>query len=305
MVDEAGRFLYQNVWVILMDEKSYEVFTHYYNNSTLSSLIYRALIGTRNFFSAAVVGQPGVGKTSYVYYSLKAALMRALCHGNNINGDADACVKYIESQYGELCMQRNCGKPDAIDEKYRFMYYTGIGDLKRFLADAKEIVSHPEALGRRRVVLFLDDLVSKSSYQIGGELRELYMAFKEVFRLIRLASGVVLMTAIHKSYFPDEALANSEFVVGRYGYDEILFERWTYARYKKLWYGDQYYFRALKPLWEDHIPKRAAFGLPAWLEKEINERKIYTLKSVLDKVLKTEEGEKRRRAKKAVDGGAK
>ena len=286
----------------MMDEKSYEVFTHYYNNSTLSSLIYRALVGTRTFFSAAVVGQPGVGKTSYGYYSLKTALMRALCHNSHINDDADACVKYIESQYGELCMQRDCEKPDAIDEKYRFMYYTGVGDLKRFLADAKEIVSHPEALGGRRVVLFLDDLVSKSSYQIGGELRELYMAFKEAFRLIRLASGVVLMTAIHKNYFPDEALANSEFVVGRYGYDEILFERWTYARYKKLWYGDKFYFRALKPLWEDHIPKRAAFGLPVWLEKEIDERKIYTLKSVLDRILKAEEKEKRRKARKTAGG---
>jgi hypothetical protein len=277
-----------------MDEESWEVFTHYYD-AKLTNLIYNALIGSRTFFSAAVVGSPGIGKTSYMYYSLKAALIRALCHGDHVNSDPEECIKYIESNYGELCFNRYCAKPDPIDEKYRFIYYTGVEDLKRFLSDARELLNHPEVLGRRRLVLFLDDLVSKSAYQLGGEMRELYTAFKEVYRLIRLASGVVLMTAIHRNYFPDEVLANSEFIIARLGYDEVLFERWTYARFYKHWFGDGFYFKALKPLWEDKIPKRAIFGLPEWLEKEINERKIYTLKSVLDRVL----GKKEHKGKKA------
>jgi hypothetical protein len=257
--------------------------------------MYNALIGSRSFFSAAVVGSPGIGKTSYTYYSLKAALIRALCHGNHVNSNPEECIKYIESNYGELCFNRYCAKPDPIDEKYRFVYYTGIDDLKRFLSDARELLNHPEVLGRRRLILFLDDLVSKSAYQLGGEMRELYTAFKEVFRLIRLASGVVLMTAIHRNYFPDEVLANSEFVVARLGYDEVLFERWTYARFYKHWFGDGFYFKALKPLWEDKIPRRSIFGLPTWLEKEINERKVHTLKSVLDRVLN--KGSKRGKSK--------
>jgi hypothetical protein len=277
-----------------MDEHSWEVFSHYYD-AKLTNLIYNALIGSRAFFSAAVVGSPGIGKTSYTYYSLKVALVRALCHGNHINSDFEECIEYIESRHGELCFNRYCTKPDAIDEKYRFVYYTGIDDLKRFLSDARELLSHPEILGKRRFVLFLDDLVSKSAYQLGGEMRELYTAFKEVFRLIRLASGVVLMTAIHRNYFPDEVLANSEFVVARLGYDEVLFERWTYARFYKHWFGDGFYFKALKPLWEDKIPRRSIFGLPTWLEKEINERKVHTLKSVLDRVLN--KGSKRGKSK--------
>jgi len=291
----ASAGLYGRPWVYwLMDEESWEVFTHYYD-AKLTNLIYNALIGSRAFFSAAVVGSPGIGKTSYTYYSLKAALVRVLCHGNHINSDAEECINYIESRYGELCFNRYCAKPDAIDEKYRFVYYTGIGDLKRFLSDARELMDHPEVLGRRRLVLFLDDLVSKSMYQLGGEMRELYTAFKEVYRLIRLASGVVLMTAIHRNYFPDEVLANSEFVVARLGYDEVLFERWTYARYYKYWFGDGFYFKALKPLWEDKIPRRSIFGLPTWLEEEINERKVHTLKSVLDRVLN--KGSKRGKSK--------
>jgi hypothetical protein len=125
---------------------------------------------------------------------------------------------------------------------------------------------------------------------MGGEYRELYQAFKETFRLIRPVSGVVIMTATHKNYFPEEVLAASEFVIARRRFDEIVYERWTYARFRKLWYGDEYYFRALKPVWVDEIPKKAIFGLPTWLENEINERKIYTLKAVLDRVLKKNRG---------------
>lgn len=107
----------------------------------LTNLIYSALIGSRAFFSAVVVSQPGVSKTSYMYYSLKAALVRALCHGNHINSDPEDCVRHIESVHGELCFNRYCTKPDPINEKYRFVYYTGICDLKRFLSDAREIMN--------------------------------------------------------------------------------------------------------------------------------------------------------------------
>jgi len=92
-------------------------------------------------------------------------------------------------------------------------------------------------------------------------------------------------------------MASSEFVYAKYGYDEILYERWVYAKYMKMWFGDQYWFKALKPKWVDRVPRRAVFGLPEWLEKEINERKIYTLKSVLDRVLN------KRKVKKVARGG--
>jgi hypothetical protein len=281
-----------------MDEESMDVFTHYYNNSTLASLIYDVLMGKKPFFSSLIVGQPGVGKTSYAYYSLKTAIIASLCTHRGIKGTAP-CIEYVEKNYGELCMGKHCTKPDGIDEEYRWAYYTGVGDLERFLNDMRELIEHVNEL-RRKPILFLDDLVSRKAYQLGGEMRELYQAFKEAYRIIRVTSGVVVMTAIHKDYFPEEVVASSEFIYAKYGYDEILYERWVYARYMKMWFGDQYWFKALKPKWVDSVPRRAVFGLPEWLEKEINERKIYTLKSVLDRVLN-----KRKVRKEARGGDAK
>jgi hypothetical protein len=90
-------------------------------------------------------------------------------------------------------------------------------------------------------------------------------------------------------------MSTSEFVVAKWNYNAITYERWVYARYMKYWFGDQYWFKALKPKWIDSVPRRSIFGLPEWLEKEVNERKIYTLKAVLDRVL----NKKARKAKKA------
>jgi hypothetical protein len=143
--------------------------------------------------------------------------------------------------------------------------------------------------------MLLDDMVSRKAYSLGGEMRDLYQAFKEAYRVIRVTSGVVIMTAIHKSYFPEEVMSTSEFVLAKWDYNAITYERWVYARYMKYWFGDQYWFKALKPKWIDTVPRKAIFGLPEWLEREVNERKIYTLKAVLDRVL----NKKARKAKKA------
>jgi hypothetical protein len=285
---------------IAMDEGSLEVFRHYYEHSTLANLVYEALKGSRSFVSATIVGPPGVGKTSYAYYSLKTAIIRSLCHHAGIGKDVEACIKYVEDHYGDVCMNRYCEKPDGLDMEYRWMYYTGVGDLKRFLNDMSELIEHVGEL-KRKPVMLLDDLVSRKAYQLGGEMRDLYQAFKEAYRIIRVTSGVVIMTAIHKSYFPEEVVSTSEFINARYGYDEVIYERWVYARYMRYWFGDKYWFKALKPKWIDSVPRRAVFGLPEWLEKEVNERKVYTLKAVLDRVLnKNKKGRERKSVKGEV-----
>ena len=267
-----------------MDEGSLEVFRHYYEHSTLANLVYEALKGSRSFVSATIVGPPGVGKTSYAYYSLKTAIIRSLCHHAGVGKDVEACIKYVEGHYGEVCMNRYCTKPDGVDETYKWAYYTGVGDLERFLSDMRELIEHINEL-KRRPILFLDDMVSRKAYQLGGEMRELYQLFKEAYRVIRATSGVVLMTAIHKSYFPEEAMSTSEFVVASWDYNAITYERWVYAKYMKFWYGDKYWFKALKPKWIDTVPRKAIYGLPEWLEKEVNERKLFTLKTLLDRAL--------------------
>jgi hypothetical protein len=54
----------------------------------------------------------------------------------------------------------------------------------------------------------------------------------------------------------------------------------------------------LKPKWIDRVPRRAAFGLPEWLESEVNERKIFTLKTLLDRVLGGKKGGRRKSRRK-------
>ena len=278
----------------MMDVSSWEVFNYYYDNGTLASLIYDALNGTKPFLSAAIVGPPGTGKTSYAYYSLKTAIISAICHGAHVDSDPSSCIKYVEKHYGEVCMNRYCEKPDGVDETYRWAYYTGVGDLERFLSDTRELIEHINEL-KRRPILFLDDMVSRKAYSLGGEMRELYQLFKEAYRVIRATSGVVIMTAIHKSYFPEEVMSTSEFVVASWDYNAITYERWVYAKYMKFWYGDKYWFKALKPKWIDRVPRKAIYGLPEWLEKEVNERKLFTLKTLLDRALS-----KKKRAKGRV-----
>ncbi len=149
-----------------MDENSIEVFAHYLDNSSLASLIFITLIGNRPFVSATIVGQPGIGKTSYAYYALKTAIIRTLCHSHGIN-DPEQCIDYVEKNYGEICMNRYCDKPDGVDMEYRWMYYTGIEDLKRFLSDMRELIEHVSKL-KRKPIMFLDDLVSRKAYSLGG-----------------------------------------------------------------------------------------------------------------------------------------
>jgi hypothetical protein len=265
-----------------MDEASFRVFKTY-AGFTSTKLILKVLKGERPYASLLILGQPGIGKTSYAYYSLKAARMLSLCHSAK-RLEPGACLSYIESNYGPICMSKHCAGPDGIDEKYRWSYYTGLADLGRFIENYRDLaaeVRSGERPGRR--VFFLDDLVSRKAYAFGGVYRDLYMAFKEIYRIVRLVGGVVVMTGIHKSYFPEEAAATSEVVVGRWGMDSILFQRWTIGNIKSK-YGD-WYFRRPQKKWEDVVPHAAAFGLPRWLEREINARKAETAIDVADRAL--------------------
>jgi len=266
-----------------MDEASLRVFKTY-ADFTSTKLILRALKGERPYVSLLVLGQPGVGKTSYVYYSLKAARMLSLCHSAK-RFELGACLSYIESNYGEVCMSKYCARPDKIDEKYRWSYYTGLADLKRFIEDYRALAVEVKHGVKRpgKTIFFLDDLVSRKAYSFGGVYRDLYMAFREVYRIVRLVGGVVLMTGIHKSYFPEEALSTSEVVVGKWGAGEILFQRWTIGNIKSK-YGD-WYFRRPQKKWQDTVPHKSIYGLPQWLEREINERKAETALDIVERAL--------------------
>jgi len=265
-----------------MDEATFRVFKTY-AGFTSTKLILKVLKGERPYVSLLILGQPGIGKTSYAYYSLKAARMLSLCHSAK-RLELGACLSYIESNYGPICMSKHCAEPDGIDRKYRWSYYTGLADLKRFIEDYRALAAEVRSGGRPgRKVFLLDDLVSRKAYAFGGVYRDLYMAFKEIYRIVRLAGGVVIMTGIHKSYFPEEAAATSEVVVGKWGMDSILFQRWTIGNIRSK-YGD-WYFRRPQKKWQDVVPHMAAFGLPQWLEREINARKAETAIDIADRAL--------------------
>jgi hypothetical protein len=271
-----------------VDEATFRVFKTY-AGFTATKLILKVLKGERPFTSLLILGQPGIGKTSYAYYALKTARILSLCHSGK-RLELGGCLSYVESNYGEICMSKHCEGPDNIDKKYGWQYYTGLADLGRFIEDYRALAAKVRS-GERpsKAVFFLDDLVSRKAYAFGGVYRDLYMAFKEVYRIVRLAGGVVIMTGIHKSYFPEEAVATSEVVVGKWGMGEILFQRWTAGNIESK-YGD-WYFRRLMKKWEDAVPHRAAFGLPQWLEKKINARKAETAIDVVDKALAKYKGE--------------
>ena len=252
-----------------MNEKSYEVLRWYWEKSHLASHIYNALNdsgGRGSFLSVVVVGKPGYGKTSYAYYALKTGIIKMLCSNEGLF-NLDQCIKALEDKYGELCMSRQCREPDPIDREYRWAYYTGITDLERFIEDAESLLIED---GVRRKVLFLDDLVTKSVFGMGGRWRRAYMAFREIMRVARIGSSVIIVTATSPTLVPDFIKHASDYIgVRKYG-NLFLYERYT--RYPEP-SEDGAYTKKLKKVFEDRIPIASPYGLPRWLEFEINERK--------------------------------
>lgn len=252
-----------------MDEKSYEVLQWYWEKSHLGNRIFEALNssgGGGSFLSVVIVGKPGYGKTSYAYYALKTGIIKMLCAKESAY-DLDICVKALENKYGELCMSKYCQEPDPVDREYRWAYYTGITDLERFISDAVKILVEDTV---RRKALFMDDLVTKSVFAMGGKWRRAYMAFREVVRVARVGSSVIIMTATSPTLVPDFIKHSSEYIaVRKYG-RLFLYERFSRLPVPN---EDGAYTLKLNKLFEDRVPIKGSFGLPVWLENEINERK--------------------------------
>jgi len=253
---------------VLVDEKSRVVLQWYWEKSKFASKIYEALAPKDPWASlyAVIVGKPGWGKTSYAFYSLKTGIIRTLCFDRGKFGLRD-CVTYLETKYGELCMNKYCEEPDSIDREFKWAYYTGVTDLLRFIQDAQKILTEN---GSRRKVIFMDDLVTKSVYFMGGVWRRAYLAFREMMRVARVGASVIIMTATSPTLIPEFMKHSSEYIsVG------VYHNFFVYTRYSRVIVPreDGSYVKVLKKAFEDMIPKKAIFGLPKWLENEINERK--------------------------------
>jgi len=257
-----------------VDENSRTVLQWYWEQSTLAKKIEQALqIGW--FLPIVIVGRSGFGKTSYAYYALKTGIIKHLCDdAKPKRANIDDCVSYIEENHGELCMSRYCDEPDGLDRKYRWAFYTGITDLERFMKDAPELLAGD---GSRRKILLLDDLVTTTMYSIGGKWRRMYMLFKEVIRVARRGASVVIVTSVTPKLVPDIMRQGGEFISVRHAYKD---NRWffAYERLARVSVPEKFgkyvrYVPVYQKLYVDVVPFMAVYGLPRWLEREIDERK--------------------------------
>jgi len=263
-----------------VDEKSREVLLAY-ARLNLPHMVWRTLLGSRPFLAVTIVGQMGVGKSSYAYYSLKTGIMAYLCHPYHINlfKEADRCVAHLESIHGELCMSKYCEKPDALDKKYALDIYTGPQGLFNIIETAAELA---ESGAPKRRIFFLDDIVARTGYTLGGELRKAYFAFREILRLSRAFSSVVVVTAPTKEFLPPEAVRETEFIVGNYGHNVRRFWRMVPFFLKD---EKGQVRRGLKFKFSDDVPAKSAFGMPKWLDDEIAKRKRQSIAKIAEMVI--------------------
>lgn len=250
-----------------MDEGSREVLQTY-AKLNLPHLVARTLSNARPFLLVSIVGEQGVGKSTYAYYSVKVGLMAYICkpHGISLFEEPERCAAYLEGNYGEICLTRECGGPDQLDKTYELDVYTGPRGLDGVFAAASTLAR----LGQKKKVLFLDDVLARTAYHLGPKYRVAYAALRELIRLARTVGAVVVMTAPTKEYLPPEAPKEGEFIVGRYGLSERRFVRMHAANYAD---RDGYLRRRLVVKYSDAVPAKAAFGMPKWLEEEITKRK--------------------------------
>jgi len=238
-----------------------------YAKLNLPHLVARTFGNSRPFLLVSIVGEQGVGKSTYAYYSVKVGLMAYLCraHGVNLFKEPERCAAYLEGNYGEICLTRECG-PDQLDKTYELDVYTGPRGLDGVFAAAATLAR----LGQKKKVLFLDDVLARTAYHLGPKYRAAYAALRELIRLARTVGAVVVMTAPTKEYLPPEAPKEGEFVVGHFGPSERRFVRMHAASYAD---KDGYVRRRLVVKYVDVVPAKAAFGMPKWLEEEIIKRK--------------------------------
>jgi len=250
-----------------MDEGSREVLQTY-AKLNLPHLVARTLSNARPFLLVSIVGEQGVGKSTYAYYSVKVGLMAYLCkpHGINLFEEPERCASHLEGNYGEICLTKECGGPDQLDKTYELDVYTGPRGLDGVFAAASTLAR----LGQKKKVLFLDDVLARTAYHLGPKYRTAYAALRELIRLARTVGAVVVMTAPTKEYLPPEAPKEGEFIVGRYGLSERRFVRMHAATFAD---RDGYLRRRLVVKYSDAVPAKAAFGMPKWLEEEITKRK--------------------------------
>ena len=279
------------------EDEAYQVFKHY-SQLTLPKMVFEALNGRTENTGVAVVGHAGIGKSAYVYNSIKVGYMLHLCHGQDIGlEDSVGCWEYITDEYGDICFGKACDEPDELDKKLRKYVFVGNEDIDRLNEYLKELIGGEKP--RRLPVLFLDDLALKGLYHMGGRYKELHIALKRLYQFRRTLARLTIVTSPSKDDLID-VFSDFRYVYGDADFSKVWFIRWEAFRAKvtlKFHYGKfiDTYKTFYDLAWKDVIPRKSIFGMPKWLEEAIDARKRRIL---LDAFTRYEEAKRREEEKR-------
>ncbi len=136
--------------------------------------------------------------------------------------------------------------------------------------------------------LFLDDLLLKDSYFLGGLYRNVYVAFKKLYALHRSVADIMIMTAPSIHYLSREFKTAAMRIESHRKFDAVEFIRFYLKTVPIIKYVNgvnvEWRRRVLDIAWIDKIPTKARFGMPLWLEGMINERKRQVLRDAFSKI---------------------
>lgn len=266
-----------------------------YVQGHLTSMLFHSFIN-RKHASILIVGEPGVGKTNYAYYSIKTAYLLYLVYkaaGHNmlfayrLNEEEKrrnlilAIDRLLYKNNYTVCFGRYCDAPDSIDMRLRDYVYVGAEDienLSRLFDNRGEL---PE-------VLMLDDLLLKSTWLADSRLRLVYAFFKKLFAYHRAFARSIVFTAPSVHEYPKEIYSAVKHIKASTGYVEVTY---THYRIKPLrtvtlieGRKEEYWRNVLDVAWSEKIPRKSIYAMPKWLEDTINERKRLIINELYERI---------------------
>lgn len=265
-----------------LEQVTREVWSNYVDLNT-TNRIYLSLIDSPTYAPLRIVafGRQGSGKTTFLYYAVKVAFARYLCHKDKVT--KSECLDHAMKTYG-LCLGRDCPR-DPVDDKLMPGFYLTINDLlERFLRD----VSSGE-IARRRVVFFDDAFVPRLWWNLGGEWRVLYHTAKVFDQFYRDHINVLVLTAPNPTYFTKDYILNS--LVLQFNAMWLDGDPWTlayhyvYPHHVHYDLGKPYLVKVKKLDYIDKVLIRRPYGMPKWLEELNTARRQYVLRQTASKAL--------------------
>ena len=256
----------------------------YYLDLNLTNAIIAAFYGQPGG-AYLILGMQGTGKSTYAYYAAKTALIAYHCRNVLRNAYSnDTIMNCVKREFGDICFGKDCEEPDEADKSIRKWVFVGVEDIGRLAEYLKEVVLEKQ---KPVPVLFIDDIVLKGDWWVSKEHREIIQSFRRINQFRRLAARVVIATAPSNRDVMDFGATFIK-VYGKSDWREVRFTRWAVQAIKR-WVSTTgeptvAWQNVIVKRWMDVLPRRKEFGMPLWLEEQINKRKREILRHVLNKL---------------------